>query len=148
MITVSAIREPIVAPEKERLAIRSLLAVVGGEGRNVRLIDADGRVLSLPKSLGQVLAEAARHLAAGRGVAILPYTRTLTTQQTADLLNVSRPHLVTLLEANAIPFHRVGTHRRVVLADALAYKADRDAGRRRALQAIVDEAQETSTFED
>jgi len=94
----------------------------------------------------RVLVEAARQLGDGNGVAILPYSHELTTQQAADLLNVSRPHLVTLVEGGAISFHKAGTHRRIYLKDLLEYKHRRDSERRSALQAMVDEAQETGIY--
>jgi len=95
-----------------------------------------------------VLVDAAHQLAAGNGVVVLPYSQELTTQQAADLLNVSRPHLVGLLEAGTIPFHKVGTHRRVTLKDLLAFKRTRHRDRRTALQAMVDDAQELGTYEE
>jgi excisionase family DNA binding protein len=77
----------------------------------------------------------------------MPYSQELTTQQAADLLNVSRPHVVTCLEAGAMPFHRVETHRRVYLKDLLEYKHHRDAARRHELQAMVDEARELGVYD-
>jgi excisionase family DNA binding protein len=116
--------------------------------QSARLVSTDGQMMILPEPLYRVLAEAVHQLAAGNGVAILPYRQELTTQQAADLLNVSRPHVVGLLESGAIAFHKVGTHRRVYLKDLLKYKRRRDAGRRSLLQKMVDEAQEDGTYED
>ena len=66
----------------------------------------------------------------------------VTTQEAANLLNVSRPHLVKLLEEGAIPFSRVGTHRRIRFQDVMEYRAARTAESEAALQALADQAQE------
>jgi excisionase family DNA binding protein len=69
-------------------------------------------------------------LKAGKSVTILENNEALTTMEAARVLGVSRQFLVQLLEGNQIPFHRVGTHRRVYTRDLLAYKVDRDARRK------------------
>jgi len=66
----------------------------------------------------------------------------LTTQQAADILNVSRPHLVQQLEACAIPYHKVGTHRRIKMSDLVAYRKKSHEQSRAALQELADQAQE------
>ena len=97
--------------------------------------------VKLPAPAGARLLEILEDMAAGSSVAVLRKDAELTTQQAADVLNVSRPFLVGLLEQGALPFRKVGTHRRVRIDDVLRYKNDVDAARRRALDELVAEAQ-------
>jgi len=77
---------------------------------------------------------AVRDLSLGRSVAIIHYEHELTTQQAADILNVSRPHLVKLVDESKIPYHMVGTHRRIRMGDLLRFKQARDEERQGALR--------------
>jgi excisionase family DNA binding protein len=94
-----------------------------------KLIAPDGHELPLPASMYEVLRQAAHQLAAGLAVSIVPIGMKLSTQQAADLLGVSRPHVVKLLKQGEIDYTMTGKHRRVLLADVLAYR-DRQAARR------------------
>ena len=95
-----------------------------------------------------MLVAAARQLAEGNGVSIMPVTADVTTQQAADLLNVSRPFVIGLLDKGDIPFHKVGTHRRIRLKDLLAYRGRRDASRRAVIDRLATEAQELGIYEE
>ena len=75
-----------------------------------------------PEAVEAFLAQIAALVRAGNGASVVPVHAELTTAEAAELLHISRPHLVKQLEAGAIPFHRVGTHRRLRLADVIAYR--------------------------
>ena len=81
-------------------------------------------------------------MAAGRGVTIIPENAELTTVEAADVLNVSRPFIIKLLDEGAIPHRKVGKHRRIRMDDVMNYKAKIDAEREAALDQLVAEAQE------
>jgi excisionase family DNA binding protein len=92
--------------------------------------------MEIPASLYEVLRRAARQLAAGMAVSIVPIGIQLSTQQAADLLGVSRPHVVKLVDSDEIPHTKTGKHRRVLLDDVLAFKARQSAGRSDALDEL------------
>lgn len=99
----------------------------------VRLLGEDeGEELIVPRGAVELLARILAHMASGHGVSVVPSHAELTTQQAADLLNVSRPHLVGLLEAGEISYRKVGKHRRVRMSSLLEYMRADDRRRRAA----------------
>lgn len=94
-----------------------------------------GDQVEIPASVYNVLRQVIEAMNQGLAVTVVPQSQTLTTQQAAELLGVSRPTLIKLLETGRIPFERVGTHRRVLLRDALAYREQRRAEQYKALEA-------------
>lgn len=99
-------------------------------------------VLELPPAVGKIVLDLLMLISKGEAVTLVPVGAELTTQQAADLLNVSRPFLVKLLERKEIPFHQVGTHRRIRAEDVFDYKQRRDAGRRKTLRQLARLGQE------
>ena len=93
--------------------------------------------LVLPGHVLQILLDVLSEVGKGNAISLIPYHQEITTQEAANLLNVSRPFLVGLLEKNEIPFRKVGAHRRVALDDVLAYKARTDNLRLKALQELT-----------
>jgi excisionase family DNA binding protein len=96
----------------------------------------------IPTSALRLLVEVLTEIGQGNAVSIIPIHAELTTQETADVLNVSRPFLVQLLEKGEMPFHKIGTHRRVRYQDVIEYKKRIDTERRKALDELAAEAQE------
>ena len=109
----------------------------------VRSITVEGekQAIAIPASAFQALADAVDEMAKGHAISITSHEEEVSTQKAADLLNVSRPYLIGLLEKGEIPFRRVGTHRRLRLADVLAYKARSDAEAERAFRELVAQGQ-------
>jgi excisionase family DNA binding protein len=109
----------------------------------LKVIDAEQEdPIQLPAGAVAMLMDILGAMAAGQGITLIPEKAELTTGQAADVLNVSRPYLVKLLEAGEIPFHKVGKHRRVLMEDVIRYKEASDRERETALDQLVEEAQE------
>lgn len=106
-----------------------------------------GKDIPLPEPLYRVLVEATASLVAGHQVIVAPVHHRLTTQEAADLLNVSRPYLVHLLDNGDIPFEKVGRHRRVTFGDLMEYKKRRIAERREALENLIRESEELELYD-
>jgi excisionase family DNA binding protein len=96
--------------------------------------DSDEQV-ELPSEVYRVLRQVVEAMNRGLAVTVVPQSQTMTTQQAAELLGVSRPTLIRLLETGRIPYERVGSHRRVLLRDVLAYREQRREAQYRALEA-------------
>jgi excisionase family DNA binding protein len=98
---------------------------------------APGDRVELPAEVYRVLRQVVEALRQGLAVTVVPQAQMLTTQQAADLLGVSRPTVIKLLDEAKIPFERVGTHRRILLRDLLAYREQRRAEQYAALEATA-----------
>jgi excisionase family DNA binding protein len=97
--------------------------------------------IELPASAVTMLMEILVSMAAGRSVTIVPENAELTTVEAAEVLNVSRPFLIKLLDGKKIPFRKVGKHRRIRMEDVMAFKAAIDSERQSVLDQLATEAQ-------
>lgn len=137
-------RQEAMLPSKEDAELaaessRVLARASGEEVLKVRL--SDGQELSLPKSVTSLLRHLLTEMSNGNAVTVIPIHAELTTQEAADFLGVSRPHLIKCLEAGDIPFHMVGTHRRVRFEDLQRYQKRRKDASQEALDELAQQAQ-------
>lgn len=139
--------ERTVLPPAESL--EPLAAMLGGLGvaPTTTLSGPNGERLVLPVEVFEVLRDVVEAMAQGQAVTIAPVHQRLTTQEAAGLLGVSRPTVVKLLESGEIPFEQPGRHRRVRLADVLAYRERASLERRDALDRMVEIADELDLYE-
>jgi excisionase family DNA binding protein len=125
-----------------RESSRLLAACIGhGETARLRVIDGNDDI-EVPVSALRLLVDILAQMADGNAVTIMPIHAELTTQQAADFLNVSRPHLVGLLEQNSLPYRKVGTHRRILFKDLLDYRERSRIASKDALDELARQAQE------
>jgi len=110
---------------------------------SLRVMDAEQeQSFELPAGAVTLLVEILETMAAGRGMSLIPENAELTTVEAAGVLNVSRPYLIKLLTEGALPFRKVGKHRRIRMEDVMAYKSRIDREREAVLDELVADAQE------
>jgi excisionase family DNA binding protein len=141
-------RVPIIPAEQERPNIEKVdkFLMQQVEASFPRLVSSSGEEIELPESVFHLLHQLVHDLAQGNTVMIVPGHRELTTQEAADLLNVSRQYLVEVLKAGDIPFTWVGTHRRIHFDDLMEYKNRRDAERREGLSLLTKKSQQLGLY--
>jgi excisionase family DNA binding protein len=149
MSNAVAEREPVTARDAGDVqALKELARVLAGTTpQRARLVGPDGELLDLPEPIHTALRQIIPYLLRGDAVSLVPVQQQLTTQQAADFLNMSRPYLVKLLREGVIPYTMVGSHRRVYFRDLLAYKRNRDAERRKAIDEMTALAEELGVYD-
>ncbi len=122
--------------------LRRILALrmSGDKDARLKIADDHGKTseIVLTPALSALLMDLLRHVGRGDAVTLVPVGQMLTTQQAADILNVSRPFLIGLLEKREIPHEMVGRHRRIRATDLFAYKGKRDEARSKALSELAE----------
>ena len=136
---------PLLPTEQDAALARTssrLLAACIGHGATARLRVIDGQdEIEVPVAALRMLVDILANMAEGNAISLVPIHAELTTQQAADFLGVSRPHLVGLVDKGEIPHHKVGTHRRIFFRDLLAYRKERMGQSKAALDALAEQAQ-------
>ena len=136
---------PLLPTEQDAALARTssrLLAACIGHGATARLRVIDGQdEIEVPVAALRMLVDILANMAEGNAISLVPIHAELTTQQAADFLGVSRPHLVGLVDKGEIPHHKVGTHRRIFFRDLLAYRKERIGQSKAALDALAEQAQ-------
>lgn len=146
---------PVAAPPGEQADVARLSEMLGGLAHGnrarrapvCRLVGPKGEELVLPEAVFYVLERVTEVLARGDSVTVVPVGKELTTQQAADILNVSRQYLVRLLDENRIPYRKTGKHRRLRIEDVLAFKERRDRERGNALRGLTELTEELGGYE-
>jgi len=135
-------------PEETRIAEESSrhLAAIKAKKRTavgIRIeTEERAETVPIPESVLRMLMDILVHMAKGNAVTLVPSHAELTTQQAADILNVSRPFVIQLIETKQLPHHMVGTHRRIRFSDLMDYKRRVDADRLKTLEELAKQAQE------
>lgn len=126
---------------------RLLAACIGdGETARLKVVDNNGEI-DVPVSALRLLVDILAQMAQGNGVTLMPIHAQLTTQEAADFLNVSRPYVVKLIDTQALPAERVGTHRRIRFEDLLKYRQNSLHHRKKILAEMTREAQEDGSYD-
>lgn len=112
-----------------------------------QLVGPDGKSTAIPESVFYVLERITEVLARGDAITVVPVGKEVTTQQAADLLNISRQYLVRLLDAKRIPYRKTGKHRRLRIEDVISYKTKRDKDRRAGLRELSQLTEELGGYE-
>jgi len=121
--------------------ISKKLRTVSTPGVKIK-IQETGEFITIPKKALSLLITILSNMSEGKSITIIPTDSEVSTQQAADMLNVSRPHLVKLLENNTIPFKRVGSHRRILLRDLITYEKSLQRNREEKLKFLSEQAQD------
>ena len=143
--------QPLITPTEEDVALAQvssgeLAPYVDSHSKTLRIsILSDNTFkerVTIPADAFRLLVEILTQMAQGNAITLIPVHAELTTQEAADILNVSRPYIVRLLETGEIPYRKVGTRRRIRYQDLIAYKEQIDSERMKALEELAAQAQE------
>lgn len=145
---------PVAAPLDQQAQILALSKALEGmvhrperPAPECQLVGPNGQAIAVPESVFYVLERVAEVMARGDSITVVPVGKEVTTQQAADLLNVSRQYLVRLLDEGRIAFRKTGKHRRLRIEDVLTFKDRRDKDRRAGLRELSQLTQELGGYD-
>lgn len=142
-MTTIATNSPVQPSAADVLLARESSRALGPLAQHSLRVRIEGRAepIEIPAPAVRMLVDLLVEMAAGNAVTLIPVHAELTTQQAAEILGVSRPFVVSQLEAGQLKFHKVGTHRRIHFLDIMAYKQRMTSERKKALDELADQAQ-------
>jgi len=121
--------------------------IAKAENKGLQISTSNGESIALPNSVTDIFRTVINVIAQGKGISLIPVAEEVTTTQGAEILNISRPYLMRLIENGEIPYHQVGTHKRINLQDLLEYKKIRDTKRKKGLQKLTELSQELGLYD-
>jgi excisionase family DNA binding protein len=146
---------PVAAPPEQQAEVAAIYRLLGNavlaqrrQPAECKLVGPSGETIPIPESVFYILERVAEVMARGDSITIVPVGKELTTQQAADILNVSRQYLVRLLDEGRIPYGKTGKHRRLRIEDVLAFKEQRDEQRRAMLDELTRSSEELGGYDE
>ncbi len=143
MATSTLVPKSVTPEEHNRYA--RIIALLGEPG--VKLTNAEGETVEIPESIRPTIRQLAQFAAENKAIFLTAVDKALTTQQAADILNVSRPYLIKLLDEGAIPYTVVGSHRRIQYDDLMAFHAVWYAERKQILAELTRQGEEMGGYD-
>ncbi|MDF5734976.1 MAG: helix-turn-helix domain-containing protein [Nostoc sp. S13] len=140
--------DSVISPQLEAQSIKELDRILSVKDFQAKLVGANGEKINIPEPIYQMLLQVVHAMASGKAISIIPQQQELTTQQAAELLNVSRPYLIKLLKQGDIDYIKVGSHRRVRFDDLMKYKQQRDTKRREGLKELTQFLQDEGFYDE
>lgn len=143
-MTASKIYEPV-SPSRDEIKIaqESSRTLSRFLKRNLKVQIAETKeIVEIPVSAVRLLVDLLTNMAEGNAVTLMPIHAELTTQQAADIVGISRPYLIKLLEEGEINYHMVGTHRRIYFQDLKHYMDNKKSAREEVLDELAAQAQD------
>lgn len=147
MTSQSIAPKPFFPSKQETEELQALEKQLAKTPSHAKLVGIDGDEIDLPDPIYRILQAVVHLMAMGQAVTLVPLDHELSTQQAANLLNVSRPFLNKLVDGGEIPYRKVGSHRRIRCEDLMEYKKQRDLTRHESLNELMQFSQDEGFYD-